>query len=76
MPVARIGITIDEQLLQEIDEERGMIPRSRFLSKIVADAFATKDGNIKKSDDGDLGRASVNTNRTKPRLDRNDADYD
>jgi hypothetical protein len=43
MPTVNIGITIDAELLQRVDDDRGMIPRSRFLSKIVADAYQ-KDG--------------------------------
>lgn len=46
MATAKIGITIDEGLLQRVDDDRGMVPRSRFLSKIVADSYQ-KEGKKK-----------------------------
>lgn len=27
----KIGITMDEKLIEEIDKERGMVPRSRWI---------------------------------------------
>ncbi len=30
-----IGISIDIKVLQNIDDKRGMIPRSRFIEKIL-----------------------------------------
>lgn len=72
MTTTSISITIDTNLLRQLDESRGLIPRSRFLSKIVADVYATKDFNETKSDDGDLGRAPVTTS-TKVHKRSNDA---
>jgi len=32
-----IGLSIDQVILNKIDQKRGMIPRSRFLEKIISE---------------------------------------
>lgn len=32
-----VGISIDTEILNKLDSVRGMIPRSRFIEKIVKD---------------------------------------
>jgi metal-responsive CopG/Arc/MetJ family transcriptional regulator len=38
-----IGISIPTKLLAKIDGERGDVPRSRFLQRIVEQTYARKD---------------------------------
>lgn len=35
MPRSIIGITISNELLTTLDKSRGLIPRSRFIEKII-----------------------------------------
>jgi hypothetical protein len=38
-----LGISLPRSLVKRIDEERGDIPRSRFVLRIVEDAFELLD---------------------------------
>jgi len=33
------GISIDEKILASVDRRRGLIPRSRFIEKIIEDTL-------------------------------------
>lgn len=46
-----VGISIRHELLAKIDEERGDIPRSRFLQLLLEQAYALKEG---KKEDGSV----------------------
>ncbi|MCM1986043.1 hypothetical protein [Methanococcoides seepicolus] len=38
------GISINTEVLTELDEERGLIPRSRFLQKILEERYYSNNG--------------------------------
>ena len=38
-----IGISFDHEIIDAIDEVRGMIPRSRFIEKIIKDNLEIQD---------------------------------
>jgi metal-responsive CopG/Arc/MetJ family transcriptional regulator len=69
MVMSNFSISMEDKLLQRIDKDRGMVPRSRFIAKLVADAYANKVVDVRNSDDGDLGRAPAITNTTHLRSD-------
>lgn len=41
---AKITISMDENLIAKIDEERGLIPRSRFVEQLLLGAWNKKKG--------------------------------
>ena len=43
MPKIITGISIDEELKKQIDEKRGLIPRSAFVSKMILEGMKTKN---------------------------------
>jgi metal-responsive CopG/Arc/MetJ family transcriptional regulator len=38
------GISLNSKILAELDEERGLIPRSRFLQKILEERYHSNKG--------------------------------
>jgi metal-responsive CopG/Arc/MetJ family transcriptional regulator len=42
MPRSTIAISLEEELIAKLDRERGLVPRSRFIEKMLADAYANK----------------------------------
>ncbi len=38
-----VGISLDTILLSKLDKVRGLIPRSRYLEKIIGDRLADND---------------------------------
>ena len=42
MTTSKIGVTLDTTLLQRLDKDRGLVPRSRYLAKIIEDAYKEK----------------------------------
>ena len=37
----RFSVTIDEELVEKIDKERGLVPRSAYIEKILRDAIGS-----------------------------------
>ena len=37
------GISLDKKLLQDIDQKRGLIPRSRFIEKLLMQFLEEKN---------------------------------
>ncbi len=46
MSVVRIGLSIDRETLRELDEARGDVPRSRFVSRLIEKAIQEKGGSF------------------------------
>ena len=46
MSVVRITITVPEIILEDIDENRGLIPRSAFISNILEKAKQKKSKGV------------------------------
>jgi len=38
-----IGISLDEKILSKLDEIRGLIPRSRFVAKVLEDNLVSNN---------------------------------
>jgi len=45
MPRFSIGVSLDEDTILKIDSARGMIPRSRFIEKIILGVIQNGDKN-------------------------------
>lgn len=41
MPKEQISITLDEELLEELEDERGMVPRSTFIESLIRKGLGT-----------------------------------
>lgn len=41
----QISITLDENLMKEIENKRGLIPRSRFIEDLIRDGLKIKEVN-------------------------------
>ncbi|MEO9307485.1 MAG: hypothetical protein ABI342_04130 [Nitrososphaera sp.] len=37
-----IGVSLDRKIVEKIDSSRGMIPRSRFIEKVLIEHLHTK----------------------------------
>lgn len=48
--MSRITISMSRNLLSSLDMQRGDIPRSRFVARILADAFGIKKMGVGKND--------------------------
>jgi hypothetical protein len=37
-----VAISLENELIEKVDRDRGLIPRSRFIEQMLADAYAQK----------------------------------
>jgi metal-responsive CopG/Arc/MetJ family transcriptional regulator len=37
-----VAISLEKELIQKVDQDRGLIPRSRFIEQMLADVYAQK----------------------------------
>jgi metal-responsive CopG/Arc/MetJ family transcriptional regulator len=37
-----VAISLEKELIQKVDRDRGLIPRSRFIEQMLAGAYAQK----------------------------------
>jgi hypothetical protein len=40
----RLSVSIDEEIITRIDNEKGLVPRSILMNEMLKNAYAAKDG--------------------------------
>jgi metal-responsive CopG/Arc/MetJ family transcriptional regulator len=56
MTKTRIGITISDQILKEIDQIRGLIPRSTYIDNLLVQHFKILAAYNSKGDGNELNK--------------------